>query len=139
MRLRWKNADGLSTWPTTYNKHVGLRAGATDVIAHYAPQPVALPNTPQPVAPPSTLPARRLADYSLADLHDLHAQGMETLPWLFGADIARMIDLLATIAGEIADRRGPENLAAAVCGYADDGSLLPAVESHRYARIARRR
>ena len=130
MRLRWKNADGLSTWPTTYNKHVGLSAGATDVIAHYAPQPA---------PPPSTLPARRLADYSLADLHDLHAQGMETLPWLFGADIERMIDLLATIAGEIADRRGPENLAAAVCGYADDGSLLPAVESHRYARIARRR
>lgn len=89
------------------------------------------------VSPP--VPARRLASYTLTELYDLETQGAALLPGLESAAATRMVDVLAAIAGEIADRRWPENLAAHVCGYADDGSLLPAVETHRYARIARRR
>ena len=80
---------------------------------------------------------RSLTTYSLSDLFDLQAQGAALLPTLAAADAARMVDLLGTLAGEIADRRGQENLAAAVCGYDDDGGLLAAKSNHTFRHVAR--
>ena len=82
---------------------------------------------------------RALDSYTLGNLYELEAQGAALLPTLIGADVDRMADLLATIQGEIADRRGPDNLAAAVCGYADDGGLLAAQAHHTFPRIRGRR
>ncbi len=65
---------------------------------------------------------KRLADYSLSELYDLQTQAQ---------------DLLATIAGEIADRTPP--LYHQVCGYTESGELLPARDHHRFAVIQRSR
>ena len=81
---------------------------------------------------------RALDSYTLGNLYELEAQGAALLPTLIGADVDRMADLLATIQGEIADRRGPD-LAAAVCGYNDDGGLLTAQTHHIHPRIRSRR
>lgn len=82
---------------------------------------------------------KRLDTYSLTDLYRMQDQGTAALAHLTGADNAKMTDLLATIAGEIADRRGPENLAALVTGYDDDGELLDAKHQHTFARVHGRR
>ena len=78
---------------------------------------------------------RTLSTYTLTDLYDLQAQGSALLPTLASADAARMTDLLAALAGEIADRRGQESLSALVCGYDDDGAVLDTPQAHRFARV----
>ena len=83
--------------------------------------------------------ARTLASYSLTELYDLEAQGEALLPTLTGSNVPHMLDLLASLKGEIGDRRGPDNLAASVCGYGENGELLDAAGMHRFARVRGRR
>ena len=68
--------------------------------------------------------ARRLDSYSLADLYALEAQA---------------VDLLAAIKGAIGDLIGPDDLAASVCGYDDQGKLLDAKTQHTFSRVRGRR
>ncbi len=78
---------------------------------------------------------RSLLTYSLSDLYDLETQATDLLRTCAGAQADRMLDVLAAIKGEIADRVGQTNLAACVCGYEDDGSLLDAKRHHTFARV----
>lgn len=82
---------------------------------------------------------RSLSTYSLSDLYDLEAQGLAVLPTLQDRVWLRMVHLVAAIKGEIADRRGQENLAALATGYDDHGELLDAKHSHQFARVQGRR
>lgn len=82
---------------------------------------------------------RSLTPYSLSELEEMKMQGFDALPSLDIADRDHMVEIICKINTEIARRASQENLAARVCGYAPDGTMLPAVENHRYAHIARSR
>ena len=87
--------------------------------------------------------ARSLTTYTMDELTDLTAQGYAMLPALATPAQHEMIDVIARITAEIARRNlqaiAWKNLPGRVCGYAEDGSLLPAIENHRFAHIARSR
>lgn len=93
---------------------------------------------------------KRLADYSLSELYDVEAQA-ETLIATKQQEIDQLLHRIAALTteraegwsilghlrDEIADRTPA--LYHQVCGYTQDGELLPATEHHRFAVIQRSR
>lgn len=82
---------------------------------------------------------RTLNSFTLPELYDLQAHGEALLPVMTGMQLETLVDTLAALAGEIADRRGQDNLAARVCGYDDEGALLGAKGHHTFSRVRGRR
>lgn len=82
---------------------------------------------------------RNLTTYTTDELTDLRAQGYAILPSLGIQAQHEMIDLIASIQNERDSRLVwlKSSIVARVCGYADDGSLLPAVENHLFPRVTR--
>ena len=88
---------------------------------------------------------RSLTPYSTAELAAMKIQAYALIPTTMNPDDKDyIVEILHAINVEIARRHlasklrdQEDDLAAGVCGYARDGSLLPAVENHRFAHIAR--
>ena len=82
---------------------------------------------------------RTLSSFTLPELYDLQAKAEALVPVMAGMQLETLVDTLAALAGEIADRRGQDNLAARVCGYADEGARLDAATHHTFSRVRGRR
>ena len=82
---------------------------------------------------------RTLTSFALPELYTLQAQGEALLPVMSCMELETLVDTLAALAGAIADRRGQDNLAARVCGYADAGARLDAATHHTFPRVRGRR